>query len=77
MISLIYGIKKIVPKNSFTKQKQMQRHRKQTFGYQRGRAQGGINWEYGFNRYTLPCMKWLNNKIFLYSTGKYNFFNKL
>ena len=31
--------------NLFRKQKQTQRHRKQTYGDQR-RSRGGINWEY-------------------------------
>ena len=39
MISLIYGIKKI-QMSLFTKQKQTQRHRKQTYGYQRGEGIG-------------------------------------
>ena len=30
--------KKIVPMNLYIKQKQTQRHRKQTYGYQRGKA---------------------------------------
>ena len=40
MISLIYGIlkkKKKIQLNLFTKQKQTHRHRKQTYGYQRGK----------------------------------------
>ena len=32
---------------------------------------GGINWEFGINRYTLLCIKEINNKILLYSTGNY------
>ena len=39
MISLISGIKKI-QMSLFTKQKQTQRHRKQTYGYQRGEGIG-------------------------------------
>ena len=42
MISLICGIfKKMVQINSFTKQKQTHRLRKQTYGYQRGKVVGG------------------------------------
>ena len=37
--------------NLFTKQKQAHRHRKQTYGYKRGERVGGINQEYGMNRY--------------------------
>ena len=38
MISLTCGIKKKIQTNLFTKQKQTHRHRKQTYGYQRGRG---------------------------------------
>ena len=38
--------------DKFIKQKPPHRHRKQTHGYQRGKG-GGINWEFGINRYTL------------------------
>ena len=37
--------------NLYTKQKQTHRHRKQTYGYQKGRR-GGINDECGIKRYT-------------------------
>ena len=57
--------------NLFTKQKQTHRHRKQTWGYHRGRVGGGINSEYGTNRYTLSYIKQINNKGLLYSTGNY------
>ena len=43
--------------NLFTKHKQTRRHRKQTYGYQRGKAAGRINWEFEFNRYTLLYTK--------------------
>ena len=36
VISLICGILKMIKMNLFTKQKQTHRHRKQTYGYQRG-----------------------------------------
>ena len=48
--------KKIVQMNLLTKQKETHRHRKQTYGYQRGRW-GGLNEEYGINRYTLLYIK--------------------
>ena len=38
--------------NSFTKQKQTHRSRKQTYGYQ-GASIGEINWEIGIDIYTL------------------------
>ena len=44
--------KKKIQMNLFTKQKQTYGHRKQIYGYQRGR-EGGINQESGINRYTL------------------------
>ena len=43
MISLICGILKIVQKDLFTKEKQTHRHRKQTYGYQRGKGGAWIN----------------------------------
>ena len=42
--------------NLFTKQKQIYRLRKQTYGYQRGKV-GGINEEFGINIYTLLYIK--------------------
>ena len=32
---------------------------------------GGINWEFGINRYTLLYIKQIDNKDLLYSTGNY------
>ena len=46
MISLIDGIykKKKIHMNFFTEQKETHRHRKQTYGYPRGKGgRGGIN----------------------------------
>ena len=43
MISLTCGIKKIMQMNLFAKWKQTHRHEKQSYGYQRGKGQGGIN----------------------------------
>ena len=42
MISLMCGILKMIQMNLFTKQKKTRRHRKQTYGYQRGKG-GGMN----------------------------------
>ena len=54
--------------NLFTKQ--THRHRKQTYGYQRGKVGvGGINWEFGINVYTLLYIKYIINKDLLYRTG--------
>ena len=38
----MWNLKKNYTYNLFTRQKQMQRHGKQTYGYQRGKG-GGIN----------------------------------
>ena len=40
MISLVCGIWNIIQMNLFTKQEQTHRHRKQTYGYQRGKGVG-------------------------------------
>ena len=57
--------------NLFTKQKQTHRHRKQTYGYQKGKGVGGINQEFGISRYKLLCIKQINSKVLLCSTGNY------
>ena len=54
--------------NLFPKQKETHRHRKQT---QRGGVGGGMEWEFGVSRCKLLYIKWINNKILLYSTGNY------
>ena len=42
MLLLIFGVKgKMIQMNSFTKQKQIHRHRKQTYGYWAGREGEG------------------------------------
>ena len=44
--------------NLFTKEKPAHRHRKQTYGYQRGKGVGGgINKEFGISGYTLLYVK--------------------
>ena len=42
-MSLIQGILKIIQMKLFTKQKQTHRHRKQTYGYQRGKGEEAKN----------------------------------
>ena len=49
--------KKITQMDLFTKQKKTHRHRKQTYDYQKEKGRGGINWEFGINRYRLPNIK--------------------
>ena len=39
-ISYMWNFKKMIPMNLFTKQKQTHRHRKQTYGYQKGKVGG-------------------------------------
>ena len=56
-------------KNLFTKQKQTHRHRKQTFGYQKGKAgERGVSQEYGSNTYKLLYIKQIGNEDLLYNT---------
>ena len=48
--------------------KQSSRCRKQTYGYQGVRGRG-INWKIGIDINTLPYIKQITSKDFLYSTG--------
>ena len=48
--------KGMINMNLFTEQKQTHRHRKQSYGYQRGSG-GGTNQEFGMNTYTLLHIK--------------------
>ena len=57
--------------NLFTKQKQTHRHRKQTYGYQRGRGWSGMDWEFGISRRKLLYREWINNKVLLCGIGNY------
>ena len=47
--------------NLCTKQKWIQRHRRQTYGSQRGKSGEGINQEFVTNRWTLLYIKQINN----------------
>ena len=42
-IAYMQNLKKRIQMNLFTKQKQIHRHKKQTYGYQRGNRGRGIN----------------------------------
>ena len=43
-IAYMWNLKKMIQMNLFTKQKQIHRHRKQTYCYQKGKGvEGGIN----------------------------------
>ena len=70
MISLTCGIKK-KKKFKWSYLQNRLTNRKQTYGYQRGKVGGGINWEIGVDIYTLLYIKWVTNKDLLYSTGNY------
>ena len=59
--------------NLFTKQKQIHRHRKQTYGYQR-EGWRGINQEFEVKIYTLLYIKQTTNKDLQYNTGNYTEF---
>ena len=54
--------------NLFTKQKQSHIFQKQIYGYQRGKAEGWINYEAGINTYSLLYITYMNNKDLLCST---------
>ena len=53
--------------NLFTKQKRTHRLREQTYGYRAG----GIVREFGIDTYLLLYLKYIINKILLYSTGNF------
>ena len=42
-ITNTWNIKKMIQMNLLTKQKETHRHRKQAYGYLRGKREGGIN----------------------------------
>ena len=51
--------------NLSTKEKQTQRHREQTCGCQGGRAEGGMDWEFGVSRCKILYIGWINSKVLL------------
>ena len=59
--------------NLSMKQKLMHSHREQTCGCQKGEAENGgsMDWEFRVSRHKLLCIRWINNKGLLYSTGNY------
>lgn len=32
----------------------------------------GIEWKFGISRCKLECVRWINDKVLMYSTGNYN-----
>ena len=58
--------------NLSRKQKQTHRHREQTCGCQGvGEGRGRMEWEFGISRCKLLYIRWINNKVLVYSTGNY------
>ena len=47
----------------------IQKHRNQTYGYQRGQVGGSDKLGNGNNTYTLIYVKWITNRDLLHSTG--------
>ena len=64
----MWNIFKMIQRNVFTEQKQTHRHRKETYGYQRGKVVGrdklGI-----WNGHIHTTIFKINNKDLLYITG--------
>ena len=58
----------MIQKNIFIRQKQTHRENKQGC---KEEEVGGINWEFGINRYTLLYIKQINDRDLLYSTRDY------
>ena len=56
--------------NPYAKQKQIHKHKKQTYSYKSVGGRG-INYKYGINTYKPLDIKQINNKDILYSTGNY------
>ena len=56
----------MIQMNLLTEQKETHRLRERTYGCQ---AEGIVRVS-GMDMYILLCLKWINNKILLYSTGK-------
>ena len=57
--------------NISTKEKQTHSKREQAYCCQRGGDQGGMDLEFGVNRYKLLHIEWINNKALPYSTENY------
>ena len=51
------------------KQKQIHRLKKQSYSYQRDKLEGGRDWEFGLDIYTLLYLKRITKKDLQYSTG--------
>ena len=60
----------MIKMNLFIKQKQTHRQ-KTNLWLPKGKGGGGISWEFGISRYKLLYIKYIINKVLLYSTGDY------
>ena len=52
-----------------TEQKQTHRHREQSCGCRGDGVGAGVDWEFGVSGCKLVCMRCVNSKVLLYSTG--------
>ena len=68
MVSLVCRIQKHNTNESIYKKKQTHRHRKQNFGYQRGKEET-VNEEHGVNRHKLPFVEEVSAKGLPYARG--------
>ena len=68
--SFICGILKKWYKGTYSQNRNRLRLLKPTYGNQRGRVGGGMDWEFGTGTCTLWCIEWMVNRDLLYSTGK-------
>ena len=53
----MWNLKKMIQMNLFTKQKQTHRLREGTYGYWGKGLQGGIDWDFRIDMYTLLCLQ--------------------
>ena len=56
-IAYIQNLKKNMQMDLFTKQKQTHRLGEQNYQYEEGKVEGGIDWEFGIDMYTLLYFK--------------------
>ena len=56
-IAYMWNLKKMIQMNLFTKQKQTHRLREGTYGYWGKGLQGGIDWDFRIDMYTLLCLQ--------------------
>ena len=57
--------------NLFTEKKQTYGHGEQTFGYQGGGGNSGMDRQFGVNKCKLLHLDWISNEILLCSTGNH------